>query len=61
MGRRFLAEHAARAVQAMDRAEVWGAVLAFADRLPSRGRMPGDRAIAIIQNALDAGAIPSRN
>jgi len=38
----------------MDKTDVWRAVLALAERLPTTGRMPGDTVVSIVQNALRA-------
>lgn len=51
---RLFAERAEEACVAMDKADVWRAVLTLAERLPATGRMPGETAISIIQNALRA-------
>lgn len=51
-GRLFIAEHANRAVEAMERGDVWHAVLTLADCLPGRRRMSGSTAITVIQRAL---------
>lgn len=53
-GTPFIAKHASRAIDAMNRPALWCAVLALADRLPTSGRMAGPTAIAIIQRALQA-------
>jgi hypothetical protein len=50
----LFAERAEEACAAMDKTDVWRAVLTLAERLPATGRMPGGTAISIIQNALRA-------
>ena len=45
-------ERSKKACTAMDKADVWRAVLTLAERLPATGRMPGDTVISIVQNAL---------
>jgi len=42
------------ACAAMDKPDVWRAVLTLAEQLPTTGRMPGDIVVSIIQNALRA-------
>ncbi|RXG85630.1 hypothetical protein [Bradyrhizobium vignae] len=51
---RLFAEQAEQACIAMDNTDVWRAVLALAERLPTTGRMPGSTVISIVQNALRA-------
>jgi hypothetical protein len=48
----LFAERAEEACAAMDKTDVWRAVLTLAERLPTTGRMPGDTVISIVQNAL---------
>ena len=51
---RLFAERAEAACTAMDKPDVWRAVLTLAEQLPATGRMPGDTVISIVQNALRA-------
>lgn len=39
---------------AMDKTDVWRAVLTLAKRLPTTGQMPGNTVVSIVQNALHA-------
>ena len=48
----LFAERAEEACTAMDKEDVWRAVVTLAERLPTAGRMPGDTVISIVQNAL---------
>jgi len=48
----FFVESSKEACAAMDRADVWRAILFLAGQLPTTGRMPGSTAISIIRNAL---------
>ena len=47
-------EWSKEACAAMDKTNVWRAVLTLAERLPTTGRMPGDTVVSIVQNALRA-------
>ncbi len=51
-GNQLLVEQAAKVQAAMQRPEIWRAVLAVADRLPSRGRMSGVVVIETIKKAI---------
>ncbi|MHC2282146.1 hypothetical protein ACVME8_008789 [Bradyrhizobium diazoefficiens] len=51
---RLFAERAEEACTAMDKTDVWRAVLTLAERLPATGRMSGDTVVSIVQNALRA-------
>lgn len=51
---RLFAARAEEACIAVDKTDVWRAVLALAERLPTTGRMPGNTVISIVQNALRA-------
>jgi hypothetical protein len=51
---KLFAERAEEACTAMNKTDVWRAVLALAERLPASGRMPGDTVVSIVQNALHA-------
>jgi hypothetical protein len=50
----LFAERAEEACIAMDKTDVWRAVVTLAERLPTTGRVPGDTVISIVQNALRA-------
>ena len=50
----LFAERAEEACTAMDKTDVWRAVLTLAERLPATGRMLGDTVVSIVQNALRA-------
>lgn len=47
-------ERSKEACAAMEKADVWRAVLTLAERLPAAGRMPGDIVVSTVQNALRA-------
>jgi len=47
-------ERSKEACAAMEKADVWRAVLTLAERLPATGRMPGDIVVSTVQNALRA-------
>jgi hypothetical protein len=47
-------ERSEEAYTAIDRPDVWRAVLTLAERLPTTGRMPGNTVVSIVQNALGA-------
>lgn len=47
-------ERSKEACAAMEKADVWRAVLTLAERLPATGRMPGDMVVSTVQNALRA-------
>ena len=51
--KRLFGERSKEACAAMDKADVWRAVIALAGQLPSSGRMSGATAISIVQNALN--------
>ncbi|HTR84804.1 MAG TPA: hypothetical protein VMI56_10020 [Reyranella sp.] len=53
--RRLFVERAKEACIAMDKADVWRAVLTLAKRLPPTGRMPGEIVVSTVQDALRAG------
>jgi hypothetical protein len=48
----LIEQQATRACEAFERADVWRAVLAVADRMPSRGKMPGPLVVSIIMREL---------
>ena len=45
---------ATRAIETVQRPDVWRAILALADRLPATGRFDGKEAVALIIRALRA-------
>jgi hypothetical protein len=47
-------ERSKEACAAMEKADVWRAVLTLVERLPATGRMPGDIVVSTVQNALRA-------
>ena len=47
-------ERSKEACAAIEKADVWRAVLTLAERLPAKGRMPGDIVVSTVQNALRA-------
>lgn len=49
---KLFAERAEEACTVMDKPNVWRAVLALAERLPTTGRMPGETVVSIVQDAL---------
>jgi hypothetical protein len=51
--KRLFGERSKEACAAMDKADVWRAVIALAGQLPASGRMSGATAISIVQNALN--------
>jgi hypothetical protein len=53
-GREFFVKQSKEACAAMDKIDVWRAVLTLAERLPTTDRMPGDTVISIVQNVLRA-------
>jgi len=50
----LLGERSKEACAAMEKADVWRAVLTLAERLPTTGRMPGGTVVSMVQNALRA-------
>jgi hypothetical protein len=48
----LFAERAEEACAAMDKAEVWRAVINLAEQLPTTGRLPGDTVVSVVQKAL---------
>lgn len=51
---RLFAAQSKAACSAMDKTNVWRAVLTLAERLPTAGRMPGDTVVSIVKSALHA-------
>jgi hypothetical protein len=51
---RLFVEQSKEACVAMEKPDVWRAVLTLAERLPATGRMPGKTVISIVQDSLRA-------